>query len=410
MKIAYLAPEIPALSATFVYEELQGLERRGIAVLPLSVRRPDAPARGQEGLARRTRVIYDRSKWRLALAGAVCLPFLAGFGKAWRWLWADMRRCGLLSAAAGKLAFQFLAAGRVARLLKEQGCEHLHAHFVHVPTQIAMYASALARIPFTCTAHANDIFERPLLLAEKAARARCMLTISEHNLAYLKRLGVNERKLALVRCGVNFPPPAGRRRLGRGGRWRIGSLGRLVEKKGMDVLLEAVAALRGGPDEIELEIAGEGPLRWELEALAIRLGLGQRVRFVGSLPHRAVAAWLGGLDAFVLACRPDSRGDMDGIPVALMEAMSQGVPVVSTRLSGIPELVIDGRTGLLAGPGDSGDLAACIGRLLGSAELRAALAAGAVEHVRAEFGQEVNLDRLLACLGGEVETAVVGHG
>lgn len=400
MKIAYLAPEIPALSATFVYEELQALERRGFDVLPLSVRRPDSPARGQEALARRTRIVYDRPTWRLALAGLGALMTLPGAFKALAWLWADVRRCGPVSKAAAKLVFQFLAAGRVARLLRQEGCTHLHVHFVHVPTQIAMYASALAGIPFTCTAHANDIFERGLLLPEKAERARRMLTVSEHNLAYLQQLGVDQRKLALVRCGVGLPPPPGRRLAGRGTRWRIGSLGRLVEKKGMDILLAAVAVLTREGYEIELEIAGEGPLRWELEGLATRLSLGQRMRFIGSLPHHVVANWLTGLDLFVLACRPDSRGDMDGIPVALMEAMSQGVPVVSTRLSGIPELVVDGRTGLLARPGDAADLAAQIRRLLESAELRGSLAAAAIEHVRGEFSREVNLERLVACLEG----------
>lgn len=402
-RIAYLAPEIPALSATFVYEELHGLERRGFSVLPLSVLRPAEPAAGQEGLARRTQIVYDRPKWLLALAGAALLPFQAGLGKALAWLWADVRECGLFSAAAARLTFQFLAAGRVARLLKRHRCHHLHVHFAHVPTQIGMYASALAGLPFTCTAHANDIFERGLLLPKKAERAARMLTISEHNLTYLKHLGVDAGKLGMVRCGVCFPPPLARRPVVQGTRYRLGSLGRLVEKKGMDTLLRALALLRDEPWEIELRIAGDGPLRPRLEALAAELGLGGRVHFVGGLPHRAVAAWLGELDAFVLACRPDANGDMDGIPVVLMEAMSQGVPVISTRLSGIPELVIDGQTGLLAVPGDAADLAGRIRHLLGSAELRTILAARALDHVRGEFGQEVNLDRLILELGlGEV--------
>lgn len=403
MKIAYLAPEIPGLSATFVYEELLALERRGFSVLPLSVRRPAQPAPGQENLAARTLIVYDRPKWLLAFAGVLSLPFQSGTRKALAWLWADMRQCGLLSGAAARLAFQFLAACRVARLLGRHGCTHLHAHFVHVPTQIAMYASAISGLPFTCTAHANDIFERGLLLPEKAERARCMLTVSEHNLAYLARLGIEAHKLAMVRCGVSLPPAPPRRRPGQGMRFRIGSLGRLIEKKGMDILLHAVAALGARPYRIELCIAGDGPLRHELETLAC--GLGLRVRFIGNLAHADVGDWLAQLDVFVLACRPDAHGDMDGIPVALMEAMSQGVPVVSTRLSGIPELVIDGQTGLLARPGDSTGLAACIDRLLASSELRILLAARALAHVNAEFSQEANLDRLLSCMGMPPENA-----
>src|SRR5262245_30830965 len=107
------------------------------------------------------------------------------------------------------------------------------------------------------------------------------------------------------------------------------------------------------------------------------------------------------LDAFVLACRSDGSGDMDGIPVALMEAMSQAVPVISTSLSGIPELVIHGKTGLLAAPDDHEDLASQIVRMLGSAELRSELVAAAREHLRAEFDQGVNLQRLVHCMGLE---------
>lgn len=396
MRIAYLAPEIPALSATFVYEELLALERRGFDVLPLSVHRPAAPAHGQAELARRTTVVYDRPKWLLAFVELLLLPFHRGLLKALGWLWSDLRDCRFCSGNAAKLAFQFLAAGRVARLLTRHGCRHLHIHFVHVPTQIGMYASALAGVPYTCTAHANDIFERGLLLPQKAARSARMLTVSRHNLVHLLRLGVPVGKLAVVRCGVSLAARAasGERRPGP---WRIGSLGRLVEKKGMDVLLKAVAAL---PPELapEVEIAGDGPLRFALETLAAELGIAERVRFVGALAHADVAAWLAGLDVFALACRPDARGDMDGIPVVLMEAMSQGVPVVSTRLSGIPELVIDGRTGLLAEPGDANSLAERLARLLDSAPLRGELAARALAHVRGEFGQDTNLDRLIASL------------
>jgi glycosyltransferase involved in cell wall biosynthesis len=136
-------------------------------------------------------------------------------------------------------------------------------------------------------------------------------------------------------------------------------------------------------------------LRTKLEAQAHELGIAHKVRFVGPIGHADVTAWLRGLDVFALPCRQDSNGDMDGIPVVLMEAMSQRVPVVSTRLSGIPELVVHDETGLLATPADPQSLAAQLRRLLDSPQLRASLAAAAARHVQAEFDQEVNLDRLL---------------
>jgi len=394
--IAYLAPELPALSMTFVYEELYGVEMRGLSVIPISVHRPSQPVREQEALAVRTLIVYEGSKLGMLAQGLALAPlFGRGAWKALRWLVSDMSEQGLLRLQSWKLAFQFLAAVRLARLLKQHCCVHLHVHFAHVPTQIAMYASAMSGIPFTVMAHANDIFERGMLLPRKAERALRMLTISEYNRSYLERIGVAAEKLAVVRCGVNFAMRPTAPVFEHRERYRIGTLGRMVEKKGMDVLIRAVAELRDRPYRIELSIAGDGPLRSELESLARSLDLADAVHFEGSIAHSQVTDWMRGLDAFVLACQKDAHGDMDGIPVVLMEAMSQSVPVISTWLSGIPELVVHEATGLLADPGDHLDLAAQIDRLLGSVELRSRLAGQAMEHVRLEFSQDINLARLL---------------
>lgn len=398
-KVAYLAPELPALSATFVYEEMLGLERRGLAVVPFSVHRPLQAAAGHQALADRTVYLYDGPKLLLALAGLRRLFRLPGWRRGLGWLLQDMRECGLVRAGAWKLVFQFLSGARLANHLVGQGCVHLHIHFAHVPTQIGMYAAAMAGIPFTVMAHANDIFERGLLLARKADRARKFLTIPEYNRAYLERSGVKPEHLAVVRCGVSFPVrkavPSRESRLS----WRIGTLGRLVEKKGIDVVIRAIHLLRLKGHDIELTVAGDGPLREKLEALALSLGLGDSVGFAGNLPHSEVRGWMHGLDLFVLACKTDANGDMDGIPVVLMEAMSQQVPVISTRLSGIPELVIDNKTGLLALPGDEIDLASRIAHLFATPGLAQSLASAGSAHVRSEFGQDVNLDRLLGHMG-----------
>lgn len=397
--VAYLAPEIPALSATFVYEELLAVERRGYRVVPISVRAPAAPASSQRELARRTEVLYGKTPLASLLLGAVAT---LGFGHrslvALRLLLRDMIEIGVSRGAAWKLAYQWLVAARLGRHLRRAGCAHLHVHFAHVPAQIAMYASAFTGIPFTVTAHANDIFERGALLVEKATRARMLLTISQHNLEYLASRGVPREKLDVVRCGVSFVSRVEKPRAERRSRYRIGSLGRLVEKKGMDDVMRAVALLSSEPWSVEFSIAGDGPLRGALEVLAADLGVRERVRFEGALPHDAVSDWMHSLDVFVLASKPDARGDMDGIPVVLMEAMSQRVPVVSTRLSGIPELVMDGTTGLLVPPADPAALAAALRRMIEDSEMRARLNDAAVQHVEVEFGQQVNIDRLLRYL------------
>lgn len=395
-KIAYLAHEIPALSATFVYEEMFGLQDLGFSILSISVHKPLHPAKGQEQLNSRTTYLYDQPYLQVALSGVFKLHFLGiGAFKAFGLLVSDLVRCGVHRFDTWKLAFQFLAAVKLARLLKANKCSHLHVHFADVPAQIAMYASVMSGVPFTIMAHANDIFEHGLLLRQKAERAVKMVTISEFNRAFLESIGVPKDKLAIVRCGVSFQflPPG--RKFQRQERYRLGTLGRLVEKKGIDVLIRAIAELRRRSYRIELSIAGDGPLREELKTLANTLHVAQFVKFEGALAHGDVTTWMRGLDAFVLACKKDKNGDMDGIPVVLMEAMSQSVPVISTRISGIPELIIHDRTGLLANPDDYHDLSIQIDRLMELPDLRERFVREAAEHVEKEFGQNVNLRRLL---------------
>ena len=394
--VAYLAPEIPALSATFVYEEILCLERRGVLVVPFSVHVPGSPAKGQDALASRVTVLYGGKAWLEVLQGLAWWPLFGGRAlQAMLCLLSDMSALGWFRLGSWKLAYQFLAGVRLARRMQRAGCSHLHVHFAHVPTQIGMYASALSGIPFTVTAHANDIFERGALLKTKAARAKKFLTISEHNIRHLRGLGIPSEQLAIVRCGVSLTTDTysvGRR--AQGGVVHIGSLGRMVEKKGFDVLIRAVGLLKQRGHAVVLHIAGDGPLRDELVALVQSLSMESDVVFEGSMPHSKVSAWMKGLDIFALACKQDKAGDMDGIPVVLMEAMSQALPVVSTRLSGIPELVIHEETGLLAKPADAQDLAMQLERLVTSVPFSEKLRQQAFGFVKGEFSQEVNLDRL----------------
>lgn len=398
--IAYLAPELPALSETFVYEEMAGVERTGFRVVPIALRRPAVPACDQDALAGRVTVLYDQPSILLMVAGLIQAPlFGTRLTAALRLLLSDLHECGIHRLDTWKLTYQFLAAIRLARILNRKNCVHLHVHFAHTPAQIAMYASALTGVPFTITAHANDIFERGLLLQRKAERALRILAISDYNLRYLEHLGVAKSRLTVVRCGVTFPPRSKPEVYGPKNGFVIGTLGRMVEKKGFDVLIRAVAALKTFGYAIEIRIAGDGPLDAELRDLVGKLGIADISRFEGTLPHQRVADWMQELDAFVLACKKSRTGDTDGIPVVLMEAMSQSVPVVSTRLSGIPELVKHEETGLLAVPEDVDDLARQIARLIESESLGARLAERAREHVMDEFSQSTNLVRLIECFG-----------
>jgi colanic acid/amylovoran biosynthesis glycosyltransferase len=399
--IAYLAPAFPAVSSTFVQDELTEVERRGIEVLPITLRRPKDPAPDQDTLAARTACVYDRPPLRVALDGLAGLfRYRSGAIRALGFLIEDMDEVGWTRRAAWKLLFQCLAAVRLADLLRAGQCQHLHVHFIHSPAQIAMYASALTGIPFTVTVHANDLFVHGRLLRAKSLRAKRIFAISGFHRRCLVEQGVAIDRVTVVRCAARLPAIDTRLPRPATRPFRIGTLGRLIEKKGIDVLVEALGVLVQSGHDLVLDIAGDGPLRGEIESQVQRLELAARVRFVGALSHREVAAWMNGLDAFALACKPDRNGDMDGIPVVLMEAMSLAIPVLTTRLSGIPELVIHERTGLKSEPGDVAGLAGQIARLIEDPALRSRLAEAGFRHVRGEFSSTLNVDRLLAGIVG----------
>ena len=394
VNIAYVAPEIPALSATFVYDEMFALERKGIHVLPISVHFPQNPALEQINLLERTYYLYKHGFLDLIGRGVFDLfafP-LKNIIKSFYWLISDILELGILKSSSWKLGYQFLVSIRLAKILSRNHCKHIHVHFAHVPTQIAMYASGLTNIPFSVTAHANDIFERGTLLVKKADRSKKFLTISQYNIDYLIAKGVAPEKLGIVRCSVDFEIQTFRV---RSKRIKIGSLGRLVEKKGMDILLLAIEKLVRRGFEVRLEIAGDGPQRELLQRMTQTLAIEDHVEFIGSLRHDEVSDWMKTLDIFVLACKKDVNGDQDGIPVVLMEAMAMGIPVISTRISGIPELIIDGKTGQLALPDDPESLSDRISRLITDNEVARNLVKYAQSHVVTEFGRETNLGRLL---------------
>ena len=397
LKIAYLAPEIPALSATFVTTEILQLEKIGFTVLPISVHRPGVLARGpaEDELARKTQYLYETPTPGLLRESLLLFLQQPGRFVATKFMaLADACNPGLSLHTRLGLLYRFLAAGKLARLLLQAECRHLHAHFAHIPADLAMYASRLAGISFSFTCHANDLFQRGWLLRQKVERARFTVAISDYNRIFLARQGALVEKIHVVHCGVDcsrFSPDFSER---CNAPPRIGTLGRLVEKKGIDVLLRACALLKARGVPLALEIAGDGPDRPMLEQLTAELGLADSVTFLGGLTHSRVADWVKGLDLFALACRKDSSGDMDGIPVVLMEAMAGGTAVVSTRITGIPELITDNICGRIAAPEDPGDLAHAIGQILSDAPLRDRFRRAAVDRVAAEFNLVKSVDRL----------------
>jgi len=393
--IAYLGPEIPAISATFIYNEIIGLEEKGVNVSIFSVHYPDVMAEEPDAvrILERTRYLYKIPKYKFPLFAVLqLLTNYRNFIKTAGHLFHDIRSLKVFSSDSVKLIFQFFAGSFLAYELKKKDVQHLHVHFAHVPTQIGMYAAGLSGIPFTFTAHANDIFERGLLLKEKADRAKQVITISEYNKRFLVSKGISPEKISIVRCGIktdikkiskaktNVPV--------------IGSIGRLVEKKGMDVLIAACMLLKKDGIRFKLEIAGDGPLLQPLALLAEKLAISDMVDFIGPLRHDRVFDWLEGLSVFALACKRDKNGDADGIPVVLMEAMACDIPVLSTSITGVPELVEHEKTGLLSPPENAELFYKNLKRILSDVKLRNKLVAGARKRMEEEFSQEININRI----------------
>lgn len=407
MKIAYLAPEIPALSATFVYNEILELNKQGIEVKPFSVHRPAhiASEASLSVLKKAVFHLYETPKGQVVLDNLHMLfRHPLGYLKAVRRVIGDIFRQGVISRSSFGLGYRFFYAATLAKQLRQANIQHLHVHFAHIPTDIAMYAAPMAGIGFSVQAHANDLFERGWLLKQKVSRSTFFATISEFNQRFLENLQADSSKIEIVRCGVdeNWQPPAKPARTNA--LFTIGTVGRLVEKKGIDTLLDAVAELVGEGRKVQVKIAGNGPLEAALKQQAKSLGLADdAVIFLGALAHDEVAGFISQLDVFVLPCKKDSNGDMDGIPVVLMEAMLCEVPVISTNISGIPELVVNNVSGLTVKPGDVAGLSQAISKLINTEDIRQRLVSGGVQRVKSEFMLNENVSKLLRLIQSSIK-------
>jgi glycosyltransferase involved in cell wall biosynthesis len=292
------------------------------------------------------------------------------------------RRPRLLARA---LATAPLGAAHAGRLAVEPA-DHLHAHYATYPLLTAWLCHRLVGVSYSFTAHAHDLYVHQCFLRRRVSEARFAVAISEYNRRFLADHNPSGIPVHVIHCGVD--PAAYRFRArapGAAGPLRALCVASLQEYKGHRVLLEALAGADGDLARVELDLVGSGAMREELERLASRLGLDRRVRFHGGLPEPTVTELLDRADLFVLPSIVARDGQMEGIPVALMEALAAGVPAVASRLSGIPELVRDGETGVLAEPGSAESLRLAIRRVLADPQGARARAEAGRRLVEREF-------------------------
>ena len=381
-------------------QELAGLEQAGLSLSLYSLRHPTDKERHPIHERITAPVIYlpeylrdDIGRVRRSWRQVRRRP---GYRRARRAWLADLRRDRSRNRIRRFGQALVLAAELPADI------DHIYAHFLHTPASVARYAAMIRGLPFSISAHAKDIWTSPdWEIAEKIHDAQWLATCTAANRAHLAELSDRPEKVNLVYHGLDFAdlPAAPGRATGNDGRdparpLTILSVGRLVAKKGYDDLLQALANL---PDSLHwrFEHIGRWDLKHDLDRQAAALGIADRIRWHGPEARDAVMAAYGRADLFVLASKIANDGDRDGIPNVLMEAMSQALPCVATRVSGIPELIDDSVTGWLAPPGDPPALSSIIAAALSDAAARQRLGAAGNQHVRTAFGFGHGLGQLL---------------
>ena len=407
--ITIIVKGYPRLSETFIAQEIHALEARGFNLNIASLRHPTDPTSHPVHNQIRAPVLYlpeylyqeplrlIRAWWRSRRK--------AGYNSAWRAWWSDLRRDRTINRVR-----RFGQALVLAMELPDDS-RFLYAHFLHTPASVARYTSMITGIPWACSAHAKDIWTTPdWEKKQKLYDCEWLVSCTAANVRHLKSLSPDPDKVTLVYHGLDFDRfgepsiQAGRETVGDDNSRPlcILSVGRAVEKKGFDDLLQALADL---PPELNWRFVhiGGGALVKRLKRRASNLGLLENIDWQGPQPFDVVLRAYRAADIFVLPCRIAEDGDRDGLPNVLLEAQSQKVPCITTRVSGIPELVEDGVTGILVEQQDPAALAGSIEMLLTNSELRARLGRAGFERVRARFSLAGEIDNLIqrfpGCLG-----------
>lgn len=397
--IAVVLKGYPRLSETFIAQELRALEQRGLSLALYSLRQPTdrvahpIHAEIRAPVAYLPEYLHDEPArvwhaWRLARR----LPGYRGARAAW---WRDLLRDPSRNRVR-RFGQALVLAAEMPR-----DVAHLHAHFLHTPASVARYAALLRGLAWSCSAHAKDIWTTPEWeKREKLDDAAWITTCTEINARHLRGLADREERVDLNYHGIDarrFPAPA-QARAARDGRDAASAValltvGRAVDKKGLDDLLAALARI---PRETHWRLThiGGGPLLPQLEATARALGVADRIEWRGAQPQTAVLDAYRDADLFVLPCRVSSDGDRDGLPNVLLEAQSQRLACVSTRVSGIPELIDDGTNGVLVPPRSPDALADALMRLIRDPHLRQRLGEAGFARTTGEFSMDAGADRL----------------
>jgi glycosyltransferase involved in cell wall biosynthesis len=391
---AYVVSQFPEFCETFILNEMIELGRRGIPfeIFSLKACRDRHLQPGAAELLALTH--YPPAPWSPSL-------WLANLALAARFpgRWFSTLGLAFHSLRGGRVLFfktlyVFLLSSWFARRARARGVRHIHAHWASIPSSAGLFTARLAGLPFSLTAHAYDIFIDRTLLREKMRAARSLVTCTEYNGRFLReRYPDQADKVKVVYHGVDLDvfgqprDPALEKPI-------LLSVGRLCDTKGFPDLWDACRILRERGLEFRLRVVGDGYMRRELEERARRLGIADIVEITGLLPREQVIQAYREARLFVLPCVVTERGDRDGLPNVIVEAMAMGLPVVGTDVSGLPEAIEDGVTGRLVPPRSPEKLADAVEALWTNAPLRARMGREGREKAERVFALKLNMDKL----------------
>ncbi|MEM7116341.1 MAG: glycosyltransferase family 4 protein [Chloroflexota bacterium] len=397
--IGYLLKGYPRLSETFITNEILLLERLGFQIHIFALRNPNEPKIHDSVHQIKAPVTYISDyPWQFFEAFLKANLQLFGrkpkrYWRAFRWAVAESIR--QRDSATFKRFVQ--AAYLVQNHLRLVQLDHLHAHFANDPTTVAFFVSWLTGVSYSFTGHAKDIYTQDVeQLQTKLAKAEFVATCTGFNLKHLRSLLTTDTPVHRIYHGTNLKqfdqsgankPPSTTMPV-------ILSVGRLVPKKGFPVLFQALKQLVDRGLQFVCFIVGTGPQEAALHKMVEELGLQQHVDLRGKMTQEELTQYYHRANVVALACQVQENGDRDGIPNILVEAMAAGTPVISTNISGIPELIKHEQTGLLVEPGDPIGLANGLQRLIEDRKLASSLTANAAEHVQRYFDMQTNAKQL----------------
>jgi len=405
MSLIYIIGTYPLLTTTFIDREIKILRQWGVDLQIVAIRRPpaDTPlSNDQQELQQGVLYLLPIAWLSLILSH---LHFTLVHPRCYfQTLVYLLTRPYPNRQARIKTFLHFGEGVYAAYLVRKRQFRELHAHFVDRAATIALIAGRLLGKPYSLSIHAGaDIFVNPVLLREKIMEARHAVTCTLHNKSHVEAIVGQELsdKISHIHHGLDLARYRPSRPNSVNGRPLILSVGQLTERKGFVHLIRGCRSLKDQGYEFSCQIVGQGPQRQELENLIARLSLEDTVTLCGALRHEEVIERYRQATLFVLPCIRSKDGDVDGIPNVLAEAMAMQVPVISSSVSAIPELLTDRVNGLLAPPEDNAALVAAMARLLDEPALREELGKNGRQSILETFDIEWNVRRFATTLWPE---------